>query len=181
MDVKKEINIGNRRVLIGTGDITEEEVDAIVNPANSHLKHGGGVAGAILRKGGKVIQEESDKIGFVPVGKAVYTRAGKLPCKYIIHTVGPRWGEGDEDKKLESAVRSALEVAEKLKLSRIAIPAISTGIFGFPKDKGTLIILKTVIEFLEHKADHLTEARLIDIKPDTTEYYITAHKTLSQK
>ncbi|MGW8273376.1 MAG: macro domain-containing protein, partial [Thermodesulfovibrionales bacterium] len=73
-------------------DITERHVDAIVNAANSYLKHGGGVAGAIVRRGGREIQEESDRIGFVPVGHAVLTTAGKLPCKAVIHAVGPRMG-----------------------------------------------------------------------------------------
>ena len=78
------------------GDITERAVDAIVNAANSYLKHGGGVAGAIVRKGGGIIQKESDKIGFVPVGSSVITGAGKLPCKAVIHAVGPKMGDGDK-------------------------------------------------------------------------------------
>lgn len=180
MNVKKEIVIGKRKILIGIGDITEENVDAIVNAANSYLKHGGGVAGAIVRKGGKIIQEESDKIGYVPVGKAAYTSAGNLPAKYVIHAVGPRWGEGNEDKKLQSAVRSALEIAEDLKVTNIAIPAISTGIFGFPKEKGTLIILKTVIEFLKHEAKNLEEVHLIDIKSDTADFYIRAFENIEK-
>ncbi len=180
MKVKKEITIGGRKILIGTGDITEERVDAIVNAANSYLKHGGGVAGAIVRKGGRVIQEESDKIGYVPVGKAAYTSAGNLPAKFVIHAVGPRWGEGNEDEKLRSAVRSALEIAEDLKARSIAIPAISTGIFGFPKDRGTLIILKTVMEFLKRDAKTLEEVHLIDIKPDTADFYIKAYEKIKE-
>ena len=85
----------NKKVLrLVKGDITERTVDVIVNASNSYLKHGGGVAAAIVRKGGKIIQEESDKIGFVPVGSSVITIAGRLPCKAVIHTVGPRMGEG---------------------------------------------------------------------------------------
>jgi O-acetyl-ADP-ribose deacetylase len=96
------IRLGNNKILrLVKGDITERNVDAIVNAANSYLKHGGGVAAAIVRKGGVIIQEESDKIvtsrGPVPVGSAVDTTAGKLPCKAVIHAVGPRLGEGDED------------------------------------------------------------------------------------
>ncbi|MDD5573466.1 MAG: macro domain-containing protein, partial [Candidatus Hydrothermia bacterium] len=89
----------NKFLVVVQGDITEENVDAIVNAANSRLKHGGGVAGAILRKGGKVIQDESDKIGYCPVGKAVVTSGGNLKAKYVIHAVGPVWGEGDEENK----------------------------------------------------------------------------------
>src|SRR3990172_3915451 len=117
------------------GDITEQKTDAIVNAANSHLQHGGGVAGAIVKKGGQIIQKESDKIGYVPVGKSAITTAGKLPSKYVIHAVGPRWGEGDEDNKLKSAVISSFKLADEKKLKSISIPAISAGIFGFPKDR----------------------------------------------
>ena len=93
------------------GDITERKVDAIVNPANSYLIHGGGVAGAIVRKGGKIIQEESSRIGFVKVGKSVITSSGNLPCNAVIHTVGPKMGEGNEDEKLSNAINSCLELA----------------------------------------------------------------------
>ena len=117
------------------GDITQQDTDAITNAANEYLKHGGGVAGAIVRRGGYEIQKESDEIvrerGPVPVGEAVVTGAGKLKAKYVIHTVGPRWGEGDEDNKLYRAIQSVLREADKLKISSVAIPAVSTGIFGF--------------------------------------------------
>lgn len=122
-------------------DITEQKVDAIVNAANSHLQHGGGVAGAIVRKGGQIIQEESNRIGYVPVGKAAATTAGKLSARYVIHAVGPRWGEGNEDNKLRNAVLSSLELASEKKLKSISIPAISSGIFGFPKDRCAEILI----------------------------------------
>ena len=97
-----------RRLELAQGDLTEEPLDAIVNAANAHLQHGGGVAGAIVRKGGYQIQEESNawvrKYGPVSHAKPAYTSAGKLPCHYIIHAVGPVWGEGDEDAKLAAAV-----------------------------------------------------------------------------
>ncbi|MDP2278173.1 MAG: macro domain-containing protein, partial [Nitrospirota bacterium] len=94
-----EHKINGKKLRLAQGDITERVVDAIVNAANSHLQHGGGVAGAFVRKGGQIIQDESDRIGFTPVGTAVLTGAGKLPAKFVIHTVGPRMGEGDEDNK----------------------------------------------------------------------------------
>jgi len=153
------------------GDITEENVDAIVNAANSYLKHGGGVAGAIVRKGGKIIQEESDKIGYVPVGKAAITTGGKLKARYIIHAVGPRWGEGDEDNKLRSAVRSALELATQYKLKKISLPAISTGIFGFPKDRGAKIIFETVRNYLENEETCLEEVRFCNIDQETSRLF----------
>ncbi|MGC2563665.1 MAG: macro domain-containing protein, partial [Nitrososphaeraceae archaeon] len=103
------------------GDITERTVDVIVNASNSYLKHGGGVAGAIVRKGGGIIQKESDKIGFVPVGSSVITGAGELPCKVVIHAVGPKMGEGDEDAKLRSSVSSSLTLASERKFRSISI------------------------------------------------------------
>jgi len=179
MKIHKVIEvIDNKKILIGTGDITEEEADAIVNAANEYLKHGGGVARAIVKKGGQIIQDENDRIGYVPVGKAVYTSAGKLPAKYVIHTVGPRWGEGNEDEKLTSAVRSALQLAEELKLESIAMPAISTGIFGFPKDRGTYIILKTVHDFLKNSKGTLKTVKLVDITEETAKHYLKAAEKL---
>jgi len=93
MEVLKEVKIDSKILKVIKGDLTEEDVDAIVNAANSHLQHGGGVAGAIVRKGGRIIQEESNRIGYVPVGRAAITTGGKLKAKYVIHAVGPRWGE----------------------------------------------------------------------------------------
>lgn len=88
-------------------DITERKVDAIVNAANSYLRHGGGVAAAIVRKGGDIIQKESNNIDYVPVGSAVITSAGKLYCKSVIHAVGPQMGEGDEDQKLKKLLTAS--------------------------------------------------------------------------
>ena len=145
-----EIKIKNNRVLtLIEGDITQRNVDAIVNPANSYLQHGGGVAGAIVRKGGNIIQKESNKIGFVEVGLSVTTSSGTLPCKAIIHTVGPRWGEGNEDKKLIKAINSCLELGLEKGFKSISIPAISSGIFGFPKDRCAKILVNETFTFLE--------------------------------
>ncbi len=140
--------VGNSVIELVKGDITELEVDAIVNAANSRLKMGGGVAGAILRKGGWSIQEECDRIGYCPVGGAVITGAGKLKAKYVIHAVGPRMGEGDEDNKLRNATLNSLKLAEEHGVKSIAFPAISTGIFGFPKDRCAKIMLRTAVEYL---------------------------------
>ncbi|NTU41550.1 MAG: macro domain-containing protein, partial [Nitrospirales bacterium] len=131
------------------GDITERGVDVIVNAANSHLQHGGGVAGAIVWKGGQIIQEESDRIGFVPVGHAAITTGGGLPARFVIHAVGPRMGEGDEDNKLRRAVRSSLFLASEKGFATISMPAISSGIFGFPKDRCAAILLEESRKFLE--------------------------------
>lgn len=131
------------------GDITELAVDAIVNAANSRLIMGGGVAGAIRKKGEESIQEECDKIGGTFVGGAVITGAGKLKTKYVIHAVGPRMGEGDEDNKLRNATVNSLKIADEKKLNTIAFPAISTGIFGYPVDRCAKIMLSTAREFLK--------------------------------
>ncbi len=149
MEVKREKNLNGKTIRIVKGDITERDVDAIVNAANSHLKHGGGVAGAIVRKGGDIIQQESDKIGFVPVGSATITTSGRLPCKAVIHAVGPRMGEGDEDNKLISAVRSSLSLASEKGFKSISLPAISSGIFGFPKDRCAKILLSQAVNFFK--------------------------------
>ena len=131
------------------GDITKLEVDAIVNPANTELKLGTGVAGAILKKGGKSIQDECNRIGGTAVGTAVMTGAGNLEVKQVIHAVGPKMGEGDEDRKLASAVRSALALADRNGLKSIAIPAISTGNYGFPVDRCARILLTEVHRYLQ--------------------------------
>lgn len=149
MKVLSEIKVNDKDLRLVQGDITERDVDAIVNAANSYLKHGGGVAGAIVRKGGQVIQEESDRIGFTPVGTAVMTSAGKLKARYVIHAVGPRMGEGDEDHKLKNAVRATLNLASGKRLKSVSMPAISSGIFGFPKDRCARILVGESADYLE--------------------------------
>lgn len=139
----------NTKLKLLVGDITQQTTDAIVNAANSHLLHGGGVAGAIVRKGGMSIQLESFKKAPVPVGHAVITGAGKLKCKYVIHAVGPRMGEGDEDEKLKNATLNCLRTAEENKLSSIAFCAISTGIFGCPMGRCADIMLTNTINYLK--------------------------------
>ena len=132
-----EFRVGGVGVVVMKGDITEVEADAVVNAANSYLEHGGGVAGAIVRKGGEVIQQESRewvrRFGPVPVGGVAVTSAGRLKARYVIHAVGPRCGV-EPIEKLGEAVRNALLKAEELGLVSIAFPAISTGIFGCPYD-----------------------------------------------
>ncbi|MBI2194016.1 MAG: macro domain-containing protein [Planctomycetes bacterium] len=140
----------NRSTLeIVEGDLTEQATDAIVNAANSALVLGGGVAGAIRLKGGPSIQEECSRIGSTHVGCAVITGAGKLKARYVIHAVGPRMGEGDEDGKLRSATLQALERAEERTLHSIAFCAISTGIFGFPMARCASIMLRAVVDYLK--------------------------------
>ena len=153
------------------GDITREQVDAIVNAANSYLQHGGGVAGAIVHQGGNVIQQESDvwvqQHGPVSHETPAFTGAGNLPCTYVIHAVGPVWGSGDEHRKLAAAITGSLKLAEQLKLSSIAFPAISTGIFGYPLDQAADVILQAIRNhFILRKAStiHLVRMTLFDNK-----------------
>jgi O-acetyl-ADP-ribose deacetylase (regulator of RNase III) len=131
------------------GDITEFEVEAIVNAANTKLELGTGVAGAIREKGGPTIQKECKRIGGTAVGSAVITGAGELNAKHVIHAVGPKMGEGDEDRKLSSAVRSALALADRHGLKSIALPAISTGVYGFPMDRCARITLTEIHRYLQ--------------------------------
>jgi O-acetyl-ADP-ribose deacetylase (regulator of RNase III) len=145
----------NLTVQIDTGDITIEPVDAIVNAANSRLQHGGGVAAAIVSRGGFEIQRESDdwvKLhGPVTFDHPAITGPGTLPCRYIIHAVGPVWGSGDEVNKLKTAINSSLLTANDLKCSSIAFPAISTGIFGFPVELASHCFRDTIEEFASQK------------------------------
>ncbi len=133
------------------GDITTFDTDAIVNAANENLRHGGGVAGVISKKGGPAIQQEStrwvEENGPVPTGSAAVTGAGNLKASYVIHAVGPIMGSGNEDEKLKSATLSAFQLAEEHSLKSIALPAISTGIFGYPMDRCARIMIKTAIDY----------------------------------
>jgi O-acetyl-ADP-ribose deacetylase (regulator of RNase III) len=144
--VKVEIN--NSILELQDGDITEMQSDAIVNAANKQLVLGGGVAGAIRTKGGPQIQVECDKIGGTFVGGAVITTAGNLNAKHVIHAVGPRMGEGNENEKLKNATLNSLKLADDNNLKSISFPAISAGIFGFPIESCAEIMLKTTIEYL---------------------------------
>ncbi len=164
---------------VGQGDITFEATDAIVNAANSQLSHGGGVALAIARGGGEVINKESRKWvaehGPVTFDSPAYTGGGNLPCKYVIHAVGPVWGEGDEDDKLATAIRSSFERAEQLGVKSIAFPAISTGIFGFPVDRAAGIFMKVFREYLsEPNPDAVKTIKMILFDNRTLDVFLAA-------
>lgn len=174
--IVEQIELQNGKIIrLVKGDITFRNVDVVVNAANSNLKHGGGVAAAIVRIGGQIIQEESDKIGFVPVGSAAITTSGKLPCKAVIHAVGPRMGEGDEDAKLRSAIRASLLIASEKKFRDIAIPAVSSGIFGFPKDKCAAILTSESLNFLLNRGEDNEESTL-----EIVEFCIIDSDTLNE-
>jgi O-acetyl-ADP-ribose deacetylase (regulator of RNase III) len=146
--LKADYKIKQAALILIEGDITEIDADAIVNPANAQLILGSGVAGAIREKGGPVIQEECNRLGGTYVGGVVLTSAGNLKARYIIHAVGPQYGEGDEDTKLRNATMNSLLLAEEHDLKSIAFPAISTGIYRFPVVKCAEIMLTIVVEFL---------------------------------
>lgn len=147
----KELKIKQSWITLRQGDITELETDAIVNAANARLILGGGVAGAIRNKGGPSIQEECNKIGGTFVGGAVITTGGNLKANHVIHAVGPRMGEGNEDEKLKNATLNSLKLMDEHGLKTIAFPAISTGIFGFPIDRCADIMISTTKEYLSGK------------------------------
>ena len=159
-------------ICVVQNDLTAEQVDAIVNAANERLAHGGGVAGAISRRGGPAVQRESTewvrKHGPVPTGSAAITGAGELPVRYVIHAVGPVWGTGDEEAKLESAVRSALDLAEEHQMRSLSIPGISSGIFGFPKPLCAKVMIRTVRDWLaRHPTSSIREINLCNIDAQT--------------
>ncbi len=164
------------------GDITTEKVDAIVNAANSSLQHGGGVARAISERGGESIQRESDawvkKNGPVSYNEPAVTGAGNLPCQIVFHAVGPVWGEGDEEAKLADAVLGVLAAASRLALSSLSLPAISTGIFGFPKELAAQIIFSTIEAFFTSQADSpLKRVRLVLFDQPTLDIFLAAWET----
>ena len=162
----------NGRVRVLVGDITKQDVDAIVNAANSTLMGGAGVDGAIHRAGGPAILEECREIrrtrypDGLPTGEAVITTAGNLPALYVIHTVGPIYGRhhGEEAELLANCYRNSLILAVEHNLASIAFPAISTGAFGYPPAEAAAVSSRAIEEFL--LADHqLREVRLVFFQP----------------
>src|SRR5262245_10903815 len=153
------LNIANRRLELHQGDVTLQEVDAIVNAANSHLAGGGGVDGAIHRRGGAAIMAETKRRypDGCPTGSAVISGAGNLMARYVIHAVGPRWSGGDrgEAQLLESAYRRSLELAIEHECHSLALPSLSTGAYGYPIELASQIALSTAIDVLRGEAGSL--------------------------
>lgn len=174
-----------QKIQIVQGDITTEEVDVIVNAANARLQHGGGVAWAISKRGGPAIQKESDQWiqqhGLVSHSRPAWTSGGQLPTRYVIHAVGPVWDDshstgagGDDDKKLSEAVTGSLGVADELKCSSVAMPAISTGIFGFPKDRAAKIIFSAIEDYFESHPSGIKIVKLVLFDQPTTEVFLNS-------
>ena len=147
------VRINGKTLELVMGDITEQDTEAIVNAANERLIPGGGVDGAIHRKGGPSIAEEARRIGRCPTSKAVVTGGGNLKARYVIHAVGPiyRDGKSGEPELLASAYGEALARAEELKLSSVAFPSLSTGAYGYPMEEAATIALKTILSFLKSR------------------------------
>lgn len=174
-----DIIFNKTRLTLVRGDITREEVDAIVNAANSSLMGGGGVDGAIHRAGGPAILEECKEIrkrqGQCPAGQAVITGGGNLKAKYVIHTVGPIWrgGNGGEPQTLAGAYRNSLKLAAEAGAKSVAFPSISTGAYGYPVDKAATVALSAVKQFCEEN-DAVSEVRFILFDERTLEAYKAA-------
>jgi O-acetyl-ADP-ribose deacetylase len=161
--VLSEAKIGKTVLRLVTGDIAEQDTDAVVTAAHWRLNKGAGTDGTIHTKGGPKIYEECQKIGGCPIGDAVITTGGNLKARHVIHAVGPVWRGGDEHEPelLASAYRRSLEVAVQNKLHSISIPSISTGAFVYPLKLAAPIALKTIVEFLRKGANDLEEVRMV--------------------
>lgn len=170
-------------VTVVEGDITRQDVDVIVNAANAELRHGGGVAAAISRAGGPVIDEESRAWvaanGPVGPGVAAVTSAGHLAAGHVVHVVGPVFvPSGDNEGKLRRAVTAALDAALGLGASSVALPAVSAGIYGYPPEEATLVIAAEVAAWLGSHPGSFTEVRLVAFGADTADAFRAALRTL---
>ncbi|NPV92138.1 MAG: O-acetyl-ADP-ribose deacetylase [Firmicutes bacterium] len=169
--------VNGARMTLTQGDITLQEVDAIVNAANSELLSGGGVCGAIHSAGGESIARECAEIrkemGDCPTGFAVITGGGRLKARSVIHAVGPIWrgGKQYEDELLASAYRQSLMLARDFGISSIAFPSISTGIYGFPIQRAAGIALKTIRSFLADAPGPVSEVRMVLFSPEDLKVY----------
>lgn len=168
--VLKSYKIEDLTFEIVSGDLLKEKTDVIVNAANSYLSHGGGIAAIIEKAAGIQLTEEGNKIveekGPVPTGSAVITTAGKLPFKGVIHSVGPRFGEGDEEEKLKNTILEAFKIAEEKKFKSLSFPAVSSGIFGVPKEICGRAYAKAVLQFSNFKGNSLKIIRLVLFKDE---------------
>ncbi len=180
MDALKSFLAG--RVVVKVDDITKENVDAVVNAANSTLMGGGGVDGAIHLAVGPEIKKECEEIrrtqypDGLPTGQAVITTAGKMAAKYVIHTVGPVYGRGGKDKAelLAACYRNSLKLAADNKLKTIAFPAISTGVYGYPLDEAAKVSSSEIGKFLSGNSS-IHEVRLVFFSPSDADTFLKNH------
>ena len=175
---------GKTLELYGPADITKETTEAIVNAANSSLLGGGGVDGAIHRAGGPSILQECKRIvaniGTLPAGKAVITTGGRLPAKYVVHTVGPvyRGGDCQEAQTLASSYRESIRVADDHGIRSLAFPSISTGAFGYPVHEAAGIAIRTVVDNLP-SCSHVEHVRFVLFDVATCKAYVRAAEKIS--
>lgn len=169
-----EVKIGKTKLAIVSGDITEQDTDAVVAAANAALVKGSGTNGAIHARGGPRIYEECRRIGGCSTGDAVITTGGDLKARHVIHAVGPIWEDGrhDEPALLSSAYRRSLEVAVQNGLKSISFPSISTGIYGYPIRFAAPLALGTIIEFLDSQPNTLEEVRMVIYYEDEVAYTV---------
>ncbi len=162
-DMPTETKVGKTLLRLVTGDIAEQDTDAVVTAAHWRLNKGAGTDGTIHTKGGPKIYEECRRIGGCPIGDAVITTGGNLKARHVIHAVGPVWRGGDEDepKLLASAYRRSLQVAVRNNLRSISFPSISTGAFGYPLKLAAPIALRTIVDFLRQGEHNLDEVRVV--------------------
>lgn len=171
--------IGETNVMVVGGDLTRQPVEAVVNAANAGLQHGGGVAQAIVRTGGRVIQEESDawirEHGPVGRGQAAVTTGGMLIASHVIHVVGPVYHPGqDNAEMLRDAVFAALDACGEHNLTSIAFPAISAGVFGYPPAEATAVIAQAVVSWLQATPNSLVEVRLVGYSDEISDLFAEA-------
>jgi O-acetyl-ADP-ribose deacetylase (regulator of RNase III) len=178
--MEEKFQIGQTELKLIVGDITEQKTEAIVNAANSGLRGGGGVDGAIHRAGGPEIMEECRKIGGCPTGDAVITTAGDLPAARVIHAVGPRYrgGSAGERELLASAYRRSLEVAAERGIRTIAFPSISTGAYGYPIDEASEVALETINNYIENHPGVFDNITLVLFSESDYKHYLIAARQL---
>ncbi len=174
-----EKKINNTKICLVEGDITKQKTDAIVNAANNSLRGGGGVDGAIHRAGGPKILEECKKYDGCPTGEFRITSSGNMPSKYVIHTVGPIWSGGSrkESKYLKNCYVNSLKKTDDLKLDSISFPSISTGIYGYPKDKASEVAINSVIDYIK---DTNTKIKIVQFVLFSKKDYSTYKKKLEE-
>lgn len=169
---------GDRELIIKVADLLAAPVDVIVNPANTGLSHGGGVAGQVVQQGGAVIQDESDLFikehGQLESGMVAFTSAGQLPYEAIIHAVGPKMGEGTEQLKIQQAVARSLQLCDMHEWKSIAFPAISTGIFGVPLDISAKGFFKAITSFWDARIEAFPEKIIICLTEKNFQTFFSA-------
>lgn len=174
----RDRTIGSTRLVALTGDLTQQDVDAIVNAANTRLKHGGGVAAAISKAGGPTVQRESDdwvaEHGELQDGSAAVTSAGDLPAQVVVHVAGPIYDDArdDNESRLRAAVRAAIDATADAGHRSVAFPAISAGIYGYPADEATAVLVDEVAAAVRDRDGALDEVRFVGFDDAMTERFV---------